>query len=171
MKFCVTAYDGWTRASLKRELMRGFVSLLLISVIVACQGLYALDTHYGCTSELSSSQSNRPHFHVHGAHSHGSHHHARGHRHDQKPELPAVTGESFPSHDADACYCPDSVSSTIQRSSTADAIDYLLSDLASGFSEIIVLVGSPALDVRPDSPRQWSNARIPLYLRSLAIRC
>ena len=148
--------------------MRRFMSSILILLILATQGLCVMHTHFGFTSEVTSSQSDRPHFHVHGSHSHD---HAPGHRDDQKPELPAVTGESFPLHDSDACYSPDSVSSTIQRSSNTDAIDYLLSDLAASSSEIIVSAESPALDVRAGSACQWSTARIPLYLRILAIRC
>ena len=151
--------------------MHCFISLMLIPIILTCHGLCAVHTHHGFAAELTSSQSDRPHFHVHGSHSHGSQEPAPGRSHNQKPEPPAVTGDSFPLHDSDACFCPDSVSPTIQLSSTADAFDCILSDLASGSSEIIVSVGSPTLDVRPDSPRQWSNARIPLYLRSLAIRC
>ena len=151
--------------------MHCFISLMLIPIILTCHGLCAVHTHHGFAAELTSSQSDRPHFHVHGSHSHGSHDHGPGHSHDQKPELPAVTGESFPLHDSDACYCPDPVCSTIQRSSIADAISDLLSDLAAGSLEIIAPVERPALDVPPDSLRQWSTARIPLYLRSLAIRC
>ena len=151
--------------------MRSFVSSILILMILASQVLCAVHTHFGFTSEPTASKSDRPHFHVHGSHSHKSHDHAPGYRHDRKPELSTVTGESFPLHDSDACYFPDSVSSTSQRSSTTNAIDCLLSDLAASFSEIIVPVESPDIDVRPDSARQWSTARIPLYLRSLAIRC
>ena len=151
--------------------MRRFLSSIVILMILASQGLCAVRTHIHFTSDPSYSGSVQPHFHVHGSHSHESHDRTPQRRHDQKRERPAVTGESFPLHDSDACYFPDSVSSTIERSSTADAIDYLLSDLAAGSLEIIAPVEHPALDAQPDSPRQWSTARIPLYLRSLAIRC
>lgn len=151
--------------------MRSFVSSILILMILASQVLCAEHTHFGFTSEPTATKSGRPHFHVHGSHSHKSHNHAPGHRHNPKPELSAVTGEPFPLHDSDAWYFPDSVSSTSRRLTTTNAIDCLLRHLAASFSEIIVPVESPGIDVRPDSARQWSTARIPLYLRSLAIRC
>lgn len=85
--------------------------------------------------------------------------------------MPEVSGEPFLLHDADACYLADSVGTVIHRSSTTDTIDWLMSDLDSGLNGLVLPLESSALGFRPDSPRQWSNARIPLYLRSLAIRC
>jgi len=151
--------------------MRRFLSIILIVMILATQGLAAIHAHFGMELSHTASHSGRPHFHVHGSHSHGSHEDHGAHRHGEAPVLPVVSGVHFPSHDSDAFYCTDSVVSLIQRSSGAKTLNFVLQELAVNAIGFVELKTSSALDGWPDRPRQWSNARTPLYLRDLAIRC
>ncbi len=152
--------------------MRRFLSIILIVMILTSQGLVAVHAHFGMDLTHTASHSGRPHFHVHGSHSHGSHEDSGDHHHhDDAPILPAVSGVQFPSHDSDAVYCADSVLSRIRRSSTAETLDFVLLQLAVNAVEFVELKTSSALDGWSDTPRQWSNARTPLYLRDLSIRC
>ena len=59
----------------------------------------------------------------------------------------------------------------IQRSSAAETLDFMLLELAVCSVGFVQPEAFSALDGRPDAPRQWSNARTPLYLRDLSIRC
>ena len=151
--------------------MRRFLSIALIVMILTSQGLCVVHTHVGMALSHSESHSGRPHFHVHGSHSHGSHEDSADHHHDEAPVLPAVTRVPCPWHDSDACYCADSVVSMIQRSSAAETLDFMLLELAVCSVGFVQPEAFSALDGRPDAPRQWSNARTPLYLRDLSIRC
>jgi hypothetical protein len=152
--------------------MRRFLSIILIVMILTSQGLVAVHAHFGMELSHTASHSGRPHFHVHGSHSHGSHEDSGDHyHHDDAPILPAVSGVQFPSHDSDAVYCADSVVSLIQRSRTAETLDFVAQELAVNALGLFQLKAFSALDGRPDAPRQWSNARTPLYLRDLSIRC
>ena len=151
--------------------MRRFLSTVLIVMILASQGLVAVHAHFGMELSHTASHSGRPHFHVHGSHSHGSHEDTANHRHDDAPVLPAVSGVPFPSHDADACYCVDSVVSMIQRSSAVETLDFMVLERAVDSVGVVQREAFSALDGWPDTPRQWSNARTPLYLLDLSIRC
>ncbi len=151
--------------------MRRFLSIILIVMILTCQGLVAVHAHFGMDLSHTASHSGRPHFHVHGSHSHGSHEDSGDHRHADAPFLPAVSGVQFPSHDSDAFYCSDSVVSLVQRSSSAETLDFMLQELAVNAIGFVQLKAFSAPDGWPDTPRQWSNARTPLYLRDLSIRC
>ena len=59
----------------------------------------------------------------------------------------------------------------IQRSSAAETLDFMLLERAVDSVGVVQLEAFSALDGWPDTPRQWSNARTPLYLRDLSIRC
>lgn len=152
--------------------MRRFLSIILIVMILATQGLVAIHARFGMDLSHTALHSGRPHFHVHGSHSHGSHEDSGDHQHrDDALVVAAVSGVQFPSHDSDAFYCSDSVISLIQRSSAAETLDFVLLELAVNAIGFVELKSSPALDGWPDTPRQWCNARTPLYLRDLSIRC
>ena len=68
-------------------------------------------------------------------------------------------------------YCADSVLSMIQRSSAAETLDSMLLELGVFSLGVVQPEVFSALDRWPDAPHQWSNARTPLYLRDLSIRC
>ena len=151
--------------------MRRFLSIILIVMILTSQGLCAVHSHFGMALSHSESHSGRPHFHVHGSHSHRSHEDSVDHRRDDAPVLPAVSGVEFPWLDSYACYSADCVVSMIQRSGAAETLDFMLLELADYAVGSVPLKAFSALDGWPDAPLQWSNARTPLYLRDLSIRC
>lgn len=151
--------------------MRRYLSIVLIVMILTSQGLCVVHAHVRMALSHSESHSGRPHFHVHGSHSHGSHEDSADHHHDDAPALPAVSRVQLPWHDSDACYSADSVVSMMRRFSAAETLDFMLLELAICSIEVSQLEVFSALDGWPDAPRQWSNARIPLYLRDLSIRC
>ena len=151
--------------------MRRFLSIILIVMILTSQGLCSIHAHFGMALSHSESHSGRPHFHVHGSHSHGSHDDSADHHHDDAPVLPAVSWVQFPCEASDACYCADSVISMIQRSCAAETLDFVLLELAVNAADFVHIEVLSALDYWPDAPRHWSNARTPLYLRDLSIRC
>jgi hypothetical protein len=151
--------------------MRSLSSIFLIVMIVTSQGLCAIHSHLGMELSHTESHSGRPHFHVHGSHSHGSHEDSADHHHDDAPVLPAVSRVQSPWHDSDACYCVDSVVSMIQRSNAAETLDFMFLELSVSTVAVVQPEAFSALDGWPDAPRQWSNARTPLYLRDLSIRC
>jgi len=151
--------------------MRRFLSIVLIVIILTCQGLCSFHAHVGMGLSHSESHSARPHFHVHGSHSHGSHEDSADHHHDEAPVLPAVTRVPCPWHDSDACYCADSVLSMTQRSSAAETLDFMLLELGVYSLGVVQPEVFSALDRWSDAPHQWSNAHTPLYLRDLSIRC
>lgn len=151
--------------------MQRFVSIILIVMILTSQGLVAIHAHFGTDFGHSASHCGRPHFHVHGSHSHSSHHDSRRHHHDDSADLPSVSDVQIPTHDSDAFYCTDSVVSPSQRTSGTERLNPVLRDLAVDAIEFVQINSFLALDVWPNAPRQWSNARTLLYLRDLSIRC
>ena len=154
--------------------MRRLLCSILILTILAFQSLCPVHAHGGIGLKHSGAHAGRPHFHVSGFHLHAKHDHSSRHCHHQTPITPDVFGEPVPCHDGDAFYLADSVSAAIHRSGTVDTVDtldWLMSDLASGLNGLVLPPESSAPSVRLDSPSQWSTARVPLFLRSLAIRC
>lgn len=153
--------------------MRLIVSTILIVMILASQGVCVSHSHLGIAPGHAGTHSGLPHFH--GSHAHGEHGHVHEHGHkkndDRQTAAPAITGHSVPLSDSAAFYFADSVSSQISRSSTVAFANWSVSKLdfmAKGIAD-------PAVNFAPHdrrgSPHQWSTARSPRYLVSLAIRC
>lgn len=151
--------------------MRRFWSIILIVMILTCQGLCIVHAHFGMDVSHSASHSARPHFHVHESHSHGSREDSAVHRHDDVLVLPAVSNVRFPGHGSDACYVADTVVSMIRRSSAAETLDFTLQELAVHAFGLVQRTAIFAPDSWHDVPCHRSNARTPLYLRDLSIRC
>jgi hypothetical protein len=151
--------------------MRCVLSTILIAMILACHSLVATHAHLDVAPGHSSSHSGQPHFHWHGSHSHSSDDHREGHHHKGEAGSQGETGDGLPQCAGTTFYGMDSAASMCQRL-CADEISctlwiQLLPVNAGGFLTDRLMAPVAWLD----APPQWSSARIPLYLRDLAIRC
>ena len=153
--------------------MRRVLSLLLIPLLLASQGLCFVHTHQGTHTGEPDGHSSRPHFHVHGVAEHHHHHADHSHRHDagddhEEPAVPAI--EPVADHDADAVYCSETVVIGTGRQSRSELT--LKQLIAASFWQ------SPAtLDIDPLNrgnlsvhPPPLCATRCPIYLRTLSIR-
>jgi hypothetical protein len=151
--------------------MRRLLSSVLIITVFAMQSISFSHVHLPCGQEEAGHHSGRPHFHVHGGHSHAAHHKKSQHEHVDHECAATVHASHHMDHDLDACYLPDSLASNLglmqigaQRLLTACTLDFV--------PERFVLHASvPQQYVRQFPACSRSTARVPLYLRSLAILC
>ncbi|MBL8818434.1 MAG: hypothetical protein JNL58_20575 [Planctomyces sp.] len=142
----------------------------MIITVVAMQSISFSHVHLPGGPEDAEHHSGQPHFHVHGGHSHTAH--SKKVQHKNEHESAATLHEAhYVDHDLDACYLPDSLSPITALMQFAD----------------LRLLSAPTLDIDPERfdlhallPQQHirqfaacsgSTARVPLYLRSLAILC
>ncbi|MFN0195365.1 MAG: hypothetical protein ACKVT0_01360 [Planctomycetaceae bacterium] len=161
-------------------MMRRAFSLLLIPCVLASQGwLCAFHTHCDHVA-VSSDHAIRPHFHT-GEDAHDHHH--RDHSHSSTPlthalhnepdaENHASDGSVIPlhDHDADAVYCPDTVTLGLARSVIVSTIGEFPTPSFCA-ADGIVQNGADFPLMRSGYPPPFLDARCPLFLRNLCIRC
>lgn len=178
-EFSLKAYHPVSASNFKRARMRRFVSLILLTVILACQALCAAHTHIGLPENVKESHAGRPHFHFHGRHTHhghGHHGHATAHHSKQSalPDtaaLPDAEEKSSAPHDSDAFFSPDLASSSSNETSIIELPDRRFFELADAPYGCTEPIQRPLFDLRRELRSQWSIARGQLYLRSHSIRC
>lgn len=150
--------------------MRRFLTSILIVGVFAMQSASFLHMHPPCGHEGGDDHSGRPHFHVHGEHSHNASQH-QNHGHESVLSLRDAT---FPGHDFDACYLPESLTS--DSGLTRDGYLRVLKVPRLFMLEIGAYRFRHHAFVPQQHSRQFavcsgSIARSPLYLRRLAILC
>ena len=151
--------------------MRRLLTSVLIIAVLAMQSISFSHVHLPCGPEEAEHHSGQPHFHVHGGHSHAAH--DKKSQHKDEHEFAVTLHEAHHvDHDVDACYLPDSLSSIAGLTQTGD-LRLLLSvftlDIVPERFEHHAFV--PQQHVRQFAACSGSTARVPLYLRSLAILC
>ena len=152
---------------------RRIISLLLIPLLLAGQGLCVAHTHQGTHTGEPDGHSARPHFHVYGVAEHHHHQADHSHHHDadddqEESAVPAI--EPVADHDADAVYCSETVAIGAGRQSKSELT--LKQLIAVSFWQ------SPATpDIDPVNrgnssgrPPPLCAARCPIYLRTLSLR-
>ena len=167
--------------------MRRVVSLLLIPLLLAVQGLGFAHSHGGTRVAETAGHAARPHVHVRGAehrhphghrhghshkHSHGKdgsshHHHQSGHEADKGSAVGLIPQCN---HDDDAVYLPEVVSVRANRLSASDI--GMMQGLDA--SPVWSFTGHDALRLAVASaycqPPPLSLSGGPLYLRTLSLR-
>ena len=150
--------------------MRRFLTSILIIAVFAMQSVSFSHVHLPCGHEGGDHHSGRPHFHVHGEHSHAAHHQESQHRNEH--EFAATLHEAHHvDHDLDACYLPDSLSSNAGLTQSGDLrlLSVFTLDIVAKRFDHHAFVPQP--HVRQFAACSGSTARLPLFLRSLAILC
>lgn len=151
--------------------MRRLLTSILIITVVAMQSVSLSHVHLPCGPEEAEHHSGQPHFHVHGEHSHAGHDN-KSKQKDAEHEFAATLHEAHhEDHDLDACYLPDSLSSNagLTQLKNLRLLSVLTLDIVSERLDHHAFV--PQQHVRQFAAGSGSNARVPLYLRSLAILC
>ena len=166
-------------------MMRRVLSLLLIPLVLASQGLAFAHSHRGTTVTEPAGHAARPHVHVRGA---GHHHPGDGHSHKQShgkdsghhshhqgghhEEEHAVAVGLMPpcSHDDDAVYLPETVTVRANRLSASD-VGMMQGMNVSPLGNFTVSDG-PRLAAASAycQPPPLSLSGGPLYLRTLSLR-
>lgn len=156
------------------NMTRRVVSLLLVPLVLASQGLCLAHTHLGTQVPAASGHAARPHFHVHDGVDHHQHHAGHGHNHDgaddREDELPVTAVAPIDDHDADAVYCPEAVTLSTGRHSKVELLAKLFG------AAPVVLMGNTLVDANLCFAHQWSqpvtfrDSHCPIYLRTLSLR-
>ena len=148
--------------------MRRLLTSILIITVFAMQSISSSHVHLPCGPDEAEHHSGQPHFHVHGGHSHAAHDKKSQHE-DNDHEFAVTLHEA---HDVDACYLPDSLSSIAGLTQTGD-LRLLLSVFTLGIvpERFDHHAFVPQQHIRQFAACSGSTARVPLYLRSLAILC
>ena len=151
--------------------MRRLLTSILIITVVAMQSVSLSHVHLSCGPEEAEHQSGQPHFHMHGEKSHAAHD-KKSQRKNDEPEFAVTLHEAHHvDHDLDACYLPDSLSSNAGLTQSGDLrlLSVFTLDIVPERFEHHAFV--PQQHVRQFAACSGSTARVPLYLRSLAILC
>ena len=151
--------------------MHQLLTSILIITVFAMQSFSFSHVHLTCGPEEAEHHSGRPHFNVHGKHSHHAHKTKPQYQHDEADFAAALFDAHHEDHDTDACYLPDSLASNAGLTN-AVRLRFLRAFTLDNSAEcldhrVVVLKQS----VRQFSACSGSTARVPLYLRSLAILC
>jgi hypothetical protein len=154
--------------------MRRFLTSILIITVFAVRNISFSHVHLPSGHEGGDHHSGRPHFHLHGEHSHAAHHHASQHKHPGHEFAATLRDAGYLDHDSDACYVPESL--TPNSGLTRDG--YLRVLRVSRLFILEIRGGRfghhafvPKQHSRPFAVCSGSIARMPLYLRRLAILC
>lgn len=149
---------------------RLFTSILIITVF-AMQSVSFSHVHVPCGPEEAEHHSGQPHFHVHGGHSHAAHDKKSQHK-DEGHESAATLHEvHHVDHDFNACYVPDSLASNAGLTRVSELRFLTVFTLDIGARQFDRHAFVPQQQFRQFAVCSGSTARVPLYLRSLAILC
>ena len=151
--------------------MRRLFTSILIITVVAMQSVSFLHVHLPCGPEEAEHHSGRPHFHVHGEHSHAAHHQESQHKNDGHEFAATLRHADHLDHDSDACYLPDSLASYVGLASVGELRFLSVFTLDKSSERFDHHAFVPQQHVRQFAVCSGSTARVPLYLRSLAILC
>jgi hypothetical protein len=151
-------------------MIRRVISLLLIPLLLASQGLCFGHSHRGGSVVESEGHDARPHFHIHGHrhHHHGGHHH-HGAKHQSKAD--ALKGfQPVDSHDDNAIYLAATVMFSTMRNVAAQWLAKHWLDVP--FAKVV----AHEVVVSDQSGYLWNQAppidsACPLYLRTHSLRC
>lgn len=158
-------------------MIRRIVSLLLVPLLLANQGLAVAHSHHAADVAEPAGHGARPHFHVGGHDHHNSAHnhehvavHAHSHRgHDPDETLPSAI-VPLEDHDADAMYFAGAV--TLARGAITPSIVpakfivlAAVLGVAERSSDRLLRLGPICGQPRPDS-----DTACPIYLRTLSLR-
>jgi hypothetical protein len=156
----------WLRGSMRRLL----TSILIIAVC-AMQSISLSHVHLPCGPEEAEHHSGLPHFHLHGGHSHAAHDKELQHKNDEQEFAATLHEAHHVDHDFNACYLSNSLASN------AGLMRVGVLTLLTAFT---LNIGPERINyhafVLQQHVRQFAIclggiARVPLYLRSLAILC
>ena len=153
--------------------MRRVLSLMLIPLVLAGQGLCFAHTHQGTHTGEPDGHSTRPHFHIHGVAEHHRHQADHSHHHDagDDQEESAVSAiEPIADHDADAVYCTETVAIGANRQSKSELTVKQLISVLFWQSPAIVEISTVNRGNSSGRPPPLCAARCPIYLRTLSIR-
>jgi hypothetical protein len=167
-------------------MLRRILSLLLMPLVLASQGLVVAHSHQGNHVSEPAGHAARPHFHV----GDNEHHHHRGNSHSHKhqhgnrsdhhhhsqtghpDDEGAVADGLMPtrSHDDDAVYLPDMVKALTNRQSASDAeLMLVLNDLPL-WKLVVPDVSLTVAAGGYSQPPPLIDSGGPLYLRTLSLR-
>lgn len=156
------------------NMTRRVVSLLLVPLVLASQGLCLAHTHLGTQAPAASGHAARPHFHVHDSGDHHQHHAGHGHHHDgaddPEDELPVTSVAPIDDHDADAVYCPEAVVLSTGRHAKANLAAKLFGAAPVVWMDHTLVVATLRLAHRWSQPPPFRDSHCPIYLRTLSLR-
>ena len=165
--------------------MRQILSLLLIPLVLASQGMVFAHSHHGMNLAESLEHAARPHVHVGGGghhhhphtdqHSHesasGHHdHHPSGHHENDDDDYGTTDLVPLASHDDDAVYGPDAFSISLSGQSNALRLTQAIAPHWCVWNAIVP--EAPRLNAASGycQPPPSSLSGGPLYLRTLSLR-
>ncbi|MCR9119133.1 MAG: hypothetical protein NXI22_19550 [bacterium] len=149
--------------------MRKLFIILLMSSLIANQGLYLTHAHEGMSGVEAHEHAARPHFHLHShGHGHGEKHHASAESIDLNGTAASLVSFAH-DHDADVVFCLDS--EVFVRKSDRQLASLLTAFPCEVLSGVSACIGSVSRDL-------WMTATAesllthasPLYLRTLSLR-
>ena len=148
--------------------MRGFLASILILAVLAIHSASAV--HVPCRHEQMPHHGNQPHVHVHGGHSHATHH-ARSHHHRHHGATGAPVAADQSEEGGSACYLPDYLLSEAGLPKFVLFRNVITQSLELCLQQICCVTSGNSSRNGQQSAVDGRVARVPLYLRSLSIRC
>lgn len=151
--------------------MRRLLTSILIITVFAMQSVSFSHVHLPCDPEEAEHHSGQPHFHVHGEHSHAAHHQESQHKSDEHKLAATIRDAHHLDHDFNACYLPDSLASNAGLTRVGELRFLNVFTLDNGPERFAHHAFVPQQHVGQLAVWSGTTARVPLYLRSLAILC
>lgn len=151
--------------------MSRLLSLVLILTILTSRSASSVHAHGGVAMKDGHPHACGPHFHIHGHHHHGTDRDVKQHEHSGRSVAPEQSQPVIPCHDGDACFIVDSAPSATHRIVVADARTWSPVEMVVDPVVVVMLRKSSVPIVSLKTTCLCSIARVPLYLRTLAILC